>query len=66
MPATIRQAPGPYVDLVRVCCDNCGYTGPTRDLHDTPHLTRLRTEIERDQHQCGQQSQTDLIKPPTT
>lgn len=29
MPATIRQAPGPYADLVRVCCDNCGYTGPT-------------------------------------
>lgn len=56
MAATIRQAPGPYVDLVRVCCDNCGYTGPTRDLHDTPHLTRLRAEIERDQHQCGQET----------
>jgi hypothetical protein len=54
MIAEIRQAPGWWPSLVRVCCDSCGYTGPVVDLNDNGMLGKVRVEIERDSHTCDE------------
>lgn len=51
--AEIRQAPGWWPSLVRVVCEECGLTGPVRDLNEG-RIATTRVRIERDSHVCGQ------------
>lgn len=52
MGAQIRQAPGWWPSLIRVCCDDCGFTSGVYDTDEWRDLFRAR--MTRDDHQCGQ------------
>ena len=48
----IRQAPGWWSNLVRAVCDDCGWTGPVRDLNSQREDTLAR--LDKAQHRCGE------------
>lgn len=51
MPATaIRQCPGWWPNLVQAECDDCGWVGPTRDVHQTTDAFLVR--LEKADHEC--------------
>ena len=47
----VRQVPGWWASLVRAECDDCGWTGPTRDMNDSRE--RAQIQLDKQDHHCG-------------
>ena len=52
----IRQAPGWWASLCRAECDDCGWTGPVRDVNTDRAAVLVKLDLSG--HRCGEDAES--------